>query len=86
MAEEESDVIEALWERMSDEQIMGVEHAIVSSIAPEDNATYMAWMIHGISDPEREAFIGAMRQGAPAEVVAYAEALANSARQMRLAA
>lgn len=86
MAEEESDVIEALWERMSDDQIMGVEHAIVSGIAPEDNATYMAWMIHGISDPEREAFIGAMRQGAPAEVVAYAEALASSARQTRLAA
>jgi len=86
MAEEESDVIEALWERMSDDQLMGVEHAIVSGIAPEDNATYMAWMIHGISDPEREAFIGAMRQGAPAEVVAYAESLAASARETRLAA
>lgn len=86
MAEEETDVMEGLWERMSDDQLMGLEHAIVSGIAPEDNAVYMAWMIHGISDPEREAFIGAMRQGAPAEVVAYAESLATSARQTRLAA
>lgn len=86
MAEEETDVMEGLWERMSDDQLMGLEHAIVSGIAPEDNAVYMAWMIHGISDPEREAFIGAMRQGAPAEVVAYAESLATSARHTRLAA
>lgn len=86
MAEEESDVIRAFWDNLSDEAILSIEHAIVANIAPEDNAIYLAWMIPGMNPREREVFIGAMRQGAPPEAVAYAEGLARDAQRERLAA
>ena len=86
MAEEETEVMELLWEHVSDEDLLAVEGAIVASCAPEENAVYMEWMMHGVSEPERVAFLAAMRQAAPPEAVAHAELLAQAARESRAAA
>lgn len=86
MAEEESEVMELLWEHLGDEEIIAIEGAIVGSCAPEENAVYMEWMMRGVSEPERVAFLAAMRMGAPPEAVAHAEQLAQAAREARAAA
>lgn len=86
MSEEETDVIEAMWQHMSDDEVIGCEHAIVANIAPEDNAAYLTWMIHGVNGSERETFLNALRKGAPPEAVAFAEEQARAANEAQLTA
>ena len=82
MAEEETDVVQELWLNMTDEEIIKVESAIVSSIEPQDLGVFLTWMIHGINRHERDVFIEGMRQGAPPEAVAFAEEQARAAREV----
>ena len=69
-------------EELLKQEIIKVEGAIVSSIEPQDLGVFLTWMIHGINRRERDVFIEAMRQGAPAEAVAFAEEQARAAREV----
>ncbi len=86
MAEEETEIIEALWQGYTDDEIIRAENALVASIEPPKAATYFTWMVPGMNEPEREVFLGAMRRGAPPEAVAFVEELARTAREARLVA
>lgn len=86
MAEEETEIIAALWKDYTDDEIVRAENALVASIEPPKAATYFTWMVPGMNEPEREVFLGALRKGAPAEAVAFVEELARAAREAQLAA
>lgn len=86
MAEEETEIITALWRAYSDEQLIQAENALVSSINPAKVAVYTSWMVPGMNEPERETFLAALRKGAPAEAVAMVEELTRAAREAQLAA
>ncbi|RJG06122.1 hypothetical protein D3870_08995 [Noviherbaspirillum cavernae] len=65
---EETDNNAVLWAACSDEELMGIEHAIVASIPPDEMAASMRWMIPAMTANERAAALGGMRAGAPAPV------------------
>ena len=85
MADEESEVMAVLWAHMSDVAILAVEHAIVESCTPAENAVYLEWMLRGVNEAEEAELLAGLRAGAPAEVVAYAEQIASDARRQRAA-
>jgi len=59
-----------LWAHYSDEELMAIEQAIVATIAPEEMAFSMKWMIPALNPAERAALFKGMRAGAPAPVFA----------------
>jgi len=59
-----------LWAHYSDEELMAIEQAIVATIAPEEMAFSMKWMIPALNPAERAALFRGMRAGAPAPVFA----------------
>ena len=67
MAAEESDHNAVLWSTHSDEELVGIERAIVGSIAPPLKSAYMRWIVPAIPHAERVAVMSALRASAPAE-------------------
>jgi hypothetical protein len=59
-----------LWAHYSDEELMQIERSIVATIAPEEMAFSMQWMIPALNPQERAALFLGMRAGAPAPVFA----------------
>lgn len=57
-----------LWAHYQDDEIMAIEHAIVASIQPQENAVVLRWMLPNVSPQERALMLAGMRQQAPAEV------------------
>lgn len=52
MAKEETVLNKVLWRYYSDEEIIGINQQVVSSIAPDDMAFTSAWMMRGMSNAE----------------------------------
>jgi len=67
---EESAHNAVLWEDYDDAELAGIERAIVASIAPEEAMLVGRWMLPAMTAGDRAAQLGAMRQAAPAAVVA----------------
>ena len=67
MAVEESDHNAVLWSTHSDDELIGIERAIVGSIAPPLKSAYMRWIVPAIPHAERVAVMSALRANAPAE-------------------
>ena len=67
MAAEESDHNEVLWSTHSDEELVGIERAIVDSIPPPVKSAYMRWIVPAIPHGDRVALMSALRASAPAE-------------------
>lgn len=65
-----------LWETYSDDEIHGVEGALVASLPPEASMLSLRWMLPNIAHPERVALLAGMRPHAPAEVFDGTVALA----------
>lgn len=86
MAEEETEIVAGLWRHFSDAEIIAAENAIIAGLTPQDAGEYFSWMIPGMNDVERETLLAAMRQGAPAEAVAFVEELVRAAHEAQLAA
>ncbi len=78
MADEEEQIMPALWKAMTDEEIAAVEHQIVASIAPDKLARFLSWMLPAMNHPERVEMLGAMQQTAPPEVFAFVLDLSRS--------
>lgn len=67
---EERDHNAVLWRQYSDEELLAVHGALVSSIPADEMALHFRWMLPQLSHPERVAMLGGMRQGMPPEVFA----------------
>ena len=52
---------------LTDEELMAVHGALVSSIPPGEMMLVMRWMVPFMAPAERVALLGEMRQQAPAE-------------------
>ncbi len=83
MLVEETENHRALIEAYSDEQVLGLEQAIVASMPPEKTFTWLRWMIPHINATERAFMLGGMKAGAPAEVFAGVMALAREVLSQR---
>lgn len=68
MDEEETLNNRVLWCHYSDDEIRAIEHALVASIPPDDNAEVMHWMLPALNHQERQDFLGQLRDAAPVEV------------------
>ncbi|OCW59080.1 hypothetical protein [Hoeflea olei] len=68
MHEEETVTAPALWGAFTDDELMDIERRIIGSIPPEKNMAFMRAMIPAMNPAEREALLGGMQRGAPAEV------------------
>lgn len=62
----------------TDEEIHGIEAALVATLSPTLSALSMRWMIPSLSHSERVALLAGMRQGAPKEVFEGVLAIAKS--------
>jgi hypothetical protein len=56
----------ALWTAYSDEELMQIHHAIVSSIAPDEMGQVLGWMLPAINHDERTGMLMGIRASAPA--------------------
>jgi hypothetical protein len=77
MVVEETENFRVLVEEYSDAEVLGIEQAIVASLAPEESMAFMRWMIGYSNASERAFMLGGMKLGAPPEVFAGVMALAR---------
>jgi hypothetical protein len=63
---EESHNTAVLWDTYTDEELIAIEHAIVSSIPPADQVRFQRWMLPSVTPAERAGMLIGMRQAAPA--------------------
>lgn len=66
-----------LWASYTDEEILGIEHAIVAAIPPEKKALLLHSMVPSVPTRERALLLGGLRASVPPEVFAgmYASVL-----------
>lgn len=57
-----------LWDAYSDDELLAIEHAIVSTLDPEEQGATLRWIVPSINPAERAGFLSGMRRAAPAEV------------------
>lgn len=72
---EETEHNAALWSTYSDEELVAIEHAIVSQLPPDTMQTVLRWMIPAMNAQERALMVGGMQAsmraaGAPPEAFA----------------
>jgi hypothetical protein len=79
-----------LWAAYTDEEILGIEHALVAAIAPEKKALILHSMVPAVPTRERAKLLGGLRAVMPPEVFAglYASvvALLDAGARQRLEA
>ncbi len=63
---EETENNAMLWATHTDAELMGIEHAIVASLAPEETAISMRWMLPALNHSERVQLLSNVREHAPA--------------------
>ena len=63
---EETDNQAALWSAYTDEELIGIERALIASLKPEELMVGMRWMLVGMTPAERSAKLAGIRMGAPA--------------------
>lgn len=79
MHEEETENNAVLWRYYTDEELAGIEQAIVATIPPGENAVLMKWMLPALNPAERANLLRGMRAHAPAPVF---EGVFGMARQI----
>ena len=75
---EERDNMAVLWAEYSDEELAGIEHAIVASVPPAVMGTAARWFMAGLNHAERVGWFSGMRHGAPPAVFEGMLAIARS--------
>lgn len=68
MHEEETELMPLIAANFSAEEVAGIEHSIVSGIAPEKMVVFLKAMLGAASRSERADMVTGMRQAMPAEV------------------
>ncbi len=75
MNAEETDNNTLLWATHSDEELLGIQAAIVASMTPEEKAVSMRWMLPALTPSERLALMEEVLKDVPSEF--YNEMLAG---------
>jgi Hemerythrin HHE cation binding domain len=83
MIVEETDNHAVLIDAYSDEEILAIEHRIVSSLAPEESFAGLRWMIGYTNPCERAFLLGIMKRGMPSQVFGAVMALAREVLSQR---
>ncbi len=65
MAKEEDVINNLLWRYYRDEEILAIEHTIISSQVPEVASLASKWMLHGLSNQEIIRWLKAIEKNAP---------------------
>ncbi len=65
MYREETETTKLLWRLYSDDELRGIEGAIVASESPEQLALGMRWMLPSLTPKERAGLLSGARQGLP---------------------
>jgi hypothetical protein len=65
MSDEEERAMPALWRKLSDESLARVSASLVASIAPEERAVSLKWMLRALNRPERLLLLRRMREALP---------------------
>lgn len=65
MSEEETDLLEALHQAFTDEELMAIEGRIVAAIPPEKMMAYARLMMPALSHPERVGLLSKMQKAMP---------------------
>jgi hypothetical protein len=79
MYREETEITQLLWQLYSDDELRGIEGAIVASETPEEIGVSMRWMLPSITPQERAALLGGAKQALPAPAFAQLMNLARGA-------
>jgi len=80
---EETTNHEVLIRHFSDQELMGIERAIVATIPPAQSMVGMRWMLSHINAGERAFMLGGMKKSAPPEVFARVLELAKEVLSQR---
>jgi hypothetical protein len=75
--EEETVVMPALHEALTDEDLAGFSRQSVAATAPQDQAMMLSHMFPAMSPQELKGFFDGVRKGAPAHVIAHLEGIAE---------
>jgi hypothetical protein len=75
--EEETEVMPALHEALTDEELAGFSRQSVAATAPRDQVMMLSHMFPAMNPPELKAFFDGVRTGAPAHVIAHLEGIAE---------
>jgi hypothetical protein len=78
MRQEETEIWPLLCAHFTDEELQGLEMAIIGSLSPDENLTAMRLMLPALNRPERTALLQGINAGAPPE--AYAALVDLAAR------
>jgi hemerythrin-like domain-containing protein len=76
MADEEQQIMPALWRTHSDEELEGIHQRLVGTMPPERLASFLRWMLPAMNTPERVEMLTGLRFGAPPSVFAFVRELA----------
>lgn len=68
MREEETLVNARLWSLFSDQELTELHDRLMASIAPDEMARTLRWLVKGLSVPELTGLFGGIRDTAPAPV------------------
>jgi hypothetical protein len=89
MADEETQLTQALWQHFSDAEIVALEDRLRASFSAQEAAYYLRWMARGLDDEELEALAQGARAGMPAPAfVGFASLILDelpASRRARLA-
>ena len=66
MALEEQTIMPELWRLFSDEELMGMQQAIIEALGPDGLAMFLRPMLPAMSPVEREKMLGGLKHGLPA--------------------
>jgi hypothetical protein len=65
MENEETENNAVLWATHSDAELMALQQAIVASLSPEQQVTFLRWMAPYLTPAERATLLGGLKRNAP---------------------
>lgn len=77
MDREERENNSVLWAGYSDEELAGIEKALVASLQPDEMSLTISWMIPALTPRERARKLAGIRAGVPAPVFQHVLALSR---------
>lgn len=79
MNHEEETALPAMWRTFTDEQLLAMRTAVLSSIEPGRYAEWLRWMLPSLNDPELIGMFRGLKAGSPPEAVRSAAGIAEQA-------
>jgi hypothetical protein len=67
MAQEEQAIMPVLWRLFSDEELLGMQQAIIAALGPDGLAMFLRPMLPAMNPVEREKMLSGLKRGLPPE-------------------